>query len=731
MDCPEIYRALIASTLLFFCASASGAEGMWQPHQLPELRDDLKRHGLEMEPEALADLNAFPMNAIVSLGGCSASFVSPEGLVATNHHCVYGSIQYNSSPDNNLLTDGFLARELQDELQAAPGTRVYVTESLTNVSEAVLDGVSDDTRGLERYERIEANIKTLIRDCESSGVHRCDVPSFHHGLQYFLNKRLEIRDVRLVYAPATSIGKYGGDIDNWQWPRHTGDFGFYRAYVGKDGKPADYSADNVPYEPASFLKINSTDLQEGSFVMAAGYPGSTNRYRTAREVTNQFSWFYPTAKQIREDLIEVINQHSEPGSQARLNYESTIASLANYAKNYGSMLQSYAHSDFLQRRQQLERELSNWLNDNPQRQERYGSALEQLNQLIAQQETTRERDLILSYFSYATLPDTAARLYRLALEQQKPDAEREPGYQQRDLPQFREAMERINRRYDPQVEQAILFYLLKRYAQLPAEQRIPAIDEFFDLSGPVSDNELRQTLRQLYQQTELGDQATRVAWMERQPSDFTRSDDPLIRYAVATHDARMALEREAKERAGDMQLLRSRYMEALIAFKKSREEPVYADANGTLRVTYGQVQGNEPRDGLRNLPFTTLEGILEKDTGEPPFDSPQKQLDLIREQHYGPYELEALGSVPVNFLSTLDVTGGNSGSAILNDRAELVGLLFDGVYESIIGDWDFDEDKNRSIGVDARYMLWVMEYVDEATELLEELDISRANATSP
>lgn len=709
--------------------AAMAAEGMWQPHQLPELGEELKRLGLKIEPEALADLNAFPMNAIVSLGGCSASFVSPRGLVVSNHHCVYGSIQYNSSPDNNLLADGFLARSLEDELPAAPGTRVYVTESLTDVSEEVLSGVSDDDTGLERQQRIQANIKALVRECESTGIHRCDVPAFHHGLQYFLNKRLEIRDVRLVYAPALSIGKYGGDIDNWQWPRHTGDFGFYRAYVGRDGKPADHSPDNVPYQPAGHLKINATDLQADSFVMAAGYPGSTNRYRTALEVAYQFDWFYPTAKEMRENLIRVIKEHSAPDSQARINYESTIASLANYAKNYGAMIKSYEQSDFLERRQQFELAFSRWLEAESRRQQRYGPVMTELNELIVQEQSTRERDLILSYFNYATMPTVAAQLYRFALERELPDAEREMGYQERDLQPFREALQRINRRYDPGVEQAILFYLLQRYQQLPPEQRVVAIDQFFGLDqagdeAAVAAN-LKERLASFYQQTQLDQEAVRLEWMEKTPEDFRNSDDPFIRFAVATHDARMALEREAKDLAGNMQKWRSRYMEALINFKQSQGEPVYADANGTLRVTFGQVKGNEPRDGLRNLPFTTLEGIVEKNTGEEPFNAPEKELELIHDQHYGPYKLAAIGSVPVNFLSTLDVTGGNSGSAILNDRAQLVGLLFDSVYEGIIGDWDFDENKNRSISVDIRYMLWVMEYVDEAKELLAELSIQR------
>lgn len=699
------------------------AEGMWQPHQLPQLEDQLTELGLEIDPAKLAGLTDFPMNAIVSLGGCSASFVSPQGLVATNHHCVYGSVQYNSSPENNLLEKGFLATQLGEEVPAAPGTRVYVTESVTNVSDQVLEGVDNDMSGADRYRQIEDNIKTLIRDCEASGMHRCGVPAYHHGMEYYLTKRLEIRDVRLVYAPTTSVGKYGGDIDNWQWPRHTGDFGFYRAYVGSDGKPADHSEENVPYKPESFLSINAQDLQAGDFVMAAGYPGSTNRYRTAEEVENQFTWFYPTARVIREDLIEVITGSSEPDSQARLNYESTIASLANYAKNYRSMVESFKNSDFLQRRQHTEEQLAEWIAANAERQADYGPALHELAQLIETEQSVQGRDLILGYMSYASLPTMAERLYRLAVEREKPDPEREPGYQERDIDQFKQSVQRLSRRYDEQVDKAILSYLLTRYAELPEEQRVDAIDQFFNIQNGVNAEQLRAQIDRLYANTNLDEESVRLKWMDKSPSDFRESDDPMIRYAVATHDARMALEEEREDIAGSMQKWRSRYMAAMVDFKRSQEEAVYADANGTLRVTFGQVKGNQPRDGLRNLPFTTLEGILEKDTGEPPFDAPEQQLELIRDEHYGPYKLESLGSVPVNFLSDVDITGGNSGSAIMNGRAQLVGLLFDGVYESIIGDWDFDEEKNRAIAVDARYMLWVMEYVDGADNLLEELTV--------
>lgn len=713
--------------LLFFTAVSLSAviadEGMWQPHQLPDLSERLLQLGLEIDPQNLSSLDQFPMNAVVSLGGCSASFVSPQGLVVSNHHCVYGSVQYNSTPENNLLADGFLARQMGDEVPAAPGTRVYVTEQVTDVTGRALAGVSDSTAGIERYRTIEDNRKAIIADCESGGMHRCSVSSFHQGLEYFLIRRLEIRDVRLVYAPATGIGRYGGDIDNWQWPRHTGDFGFYRAYVGRDGRPADYNEDNLPYKPASFLEVSRSGVEAGDFVMGVGYPGSTNRYRIAAEIENQFTWFYPQARQMREDLIDIINANSIAGSQARLAYENTLASLNNYAKNYQSMVESYQHSDFIDRQRGFEADLGAWINSNDNRRARYAQSITQLNALVAADQEARERDLVRSYMGYATLPTTAQRLYRLAMEQQKPDAEREPGYQERDMSRFRQSMQAISRRYDETVDKAMLSYLLRRYGELPEQYRSASLDAFYQLGSRFDQGRVEQIIEDSYARSTLDDEATRLAWIDKSVAEFEASDDPFIRYAVASHDERMAQELADKELIGQFQRRRPQYMEAVIAYNRSLGLPIYADANSSLRVTFGRVQGNEPKDGLVNLPFTTLEGILGKDTGIEPFNAPQQQLDLIREEQFGDYVLPSLGAVPVNFLADLDITGGNSGTATMNGKAQLVGLLFDGVYESIIGDWDFDQEKNRAISVDARYMLWVMEYMDEATNLLEEMNI--------
>jgi len=716
-------KRIIPLILAGACFNAAADEGMWQPHQLPSIAKELTDAGLALNPNDLTNLTGFPMGAIVSLGGCTASFVSDQALIATNHHCIYGSVQYNSTEENNLLANGFLAKTKAEEVQATPGTRVYVTEEITEVTQAVNNGLSESMSGTSRYTTIDKNKKALVAECESDDRYRCSVVNFHGGLEYYLFKQLTIRDVRLVHAPASSIGKYGGDIDNWMWPRHTGDYGFYRAYVGKDGQPADYSEDNVPYQPKHYLKVNKSSVKDKDYIMVLGYPGRTNRYRIAEEVQNQFSWVYPTAKEYRESLINLIHDKSAPGSETRIKYESTLASLANYAKNYGSMIESYHKGDMLARKQTLEQELSSWIKSDVKRTQKYGKALTGLQALIKESNATQERDLVLGYMRYNSMWRSANSLYTLANEKTKPDAERKRGYQERDLARFEQGMKTIDRRFDADIDQAIFELLLERYAALPNNMRLPSIDAFFGLSKGFDAKHIATKLTQMYQVTQLTNQKKRLAWFKASKADFEASNDPFIKLAIATYKEREAINTADEALTGDIQAFRPKYMEALIAYYNANNIPVYADANSTLRVTYGNVKGYSPQDGLVATPYTTLEGIKAKHTGQDPFDSPTKQLDLIDKKAYGEYVDEKLGSVPVNYLGTLDITGGNSGSPTLNNKAEFVGLVFDGVYESIIGDWDYDTKLNRSIHVDVKYMLWVMEHVDGATNLIEEMDI--------
>ncbi len=715
-------KKLLLTAALASSFAAQADEGMWQPYQLPAMADELKAKGLEIDAKSISKLTEFPMNAVISLGGCTASFVSPKGLVVTNHHCAYGSIQYNSTPENNLLENGFLAKSFDQELPATPGSRIYVTEEVTNVTDKVKTGLESKV-GNDFYQGVEAKEKALVAQCEAEPGYRCQVYSFHGGLEYYLVKQLEIRDVRLVYNPAASVGKYGGDIDNWMWPRHTGDFSFYRGYVAKDGNPADYSKDNVPYEPKSFLKVSAKGVSDGDFVMVAGYPGRTNRYRTANEVENQFEWAYPEGKILRERFIEIIKDTAAEGSDERIKYESLIAGLANYAKNFTSMIEFYGKSTMLADRQALEADLNTWINQDRARKAKYGKTLAELDELIVASQAHQARKTLMGYLNYTTMLPTARKLYRLANEKQLDDMTREPGYQERDMTRFKSSMERIDRRYAASVDKAIMLDLLSRYAALPKEDRIAELDKAFGIGNNFDAAKLSKTLDKMYAKTKLGEMETRLAWMDKSVGDFKVSKDPFIQLAVALYETDMEQEKQQKELAGKLMKVRPQYMDAVIAYNKAQGKPVYADANSSLRVTLGNVKGYTPKDGLYAVPFTRLEGIVAKDTGITPFDSPKKQLDLIKQKQYGDFYMKAIDSVPVNFLSTLDTTGGNSGSPTLNGRAELVGLLFDGVYESIIGDWGYDPDINRSIQVDSRYMLWVMKYLDNADNLLAEMEI--------
>ena len=704
-------------------AAAAAKEGMFTPDQLPEIAADLEATGLEIDPESLGDLTGFPMGAIVSLGGCSASFVSPEGLVVTNHHCARGSVQYNSTAENNYLENGFLAATKGEELPAAPGSRIYVTVEDTDVTAAMRAGL-ESLSPTQRYDTIEQRIKDTVAECEQDAGYRCQVAGFYGGAQYKLIKRLEVRDVRLVYAPADSIGKYGGDIDNWQWPRHTGDFAFYRAYVGPDGQAADYAEDNVPYAPEHHLKVSAAGLEEGDFVMAAGYPGSTQRYATLTEVENTFDWQYPTYVTLINEWIDTIETAAPEGSDARVKYESRLASINNFEKNLRGQIDGARRVGLVERRGEREAELAAWIAADPARAG-YASTLEQLNALSEENAAATRQSFWYNWATNSALLGVAERLYRNAIERQLPDAQREPGYQDRDMTFFRQGLQALDRRYDPAVDKAEWLMFLNWYQNQPAEARVAVLDDALGLTPGMDEAAISAKLDGYYAGTTLGDAETRLALIDASQAELEASEDPFVQLAIALYDYGREQEAIAEERSGRALALRPAYMEAITGWQRSQGKLTYPDANSTLRVTYGTVLGGSPQDGLMYTPFTTLEGITAKDTGEDPFNAPQRQLDLIEAADYGSYALDSLGSVPVNFLTDLDSTGGNSGSATLNANAELVGLLFDGTFESVNSDWDFDPRTTRTIHVDSRYMLWVMDKVDGADALIEEMDVVR------
>jgi hypothetical protein len=711
-------------SLALLTTFAHADEGMWMPQQLPQVAKQLKAAGLKLDPSTLTRLTDFPMGAIVSLGGCSASFVSPQGLVITNHHCVYSSVAINSTPERDLLANGFLAKTMSEELPAAPGSRVFVTVDVKNVTGQVISPDVAKLVGKARVDGMEAAQKRLLADCEKEAGYRCTVASYYGGLEFYLIRQLEIRDVRLVHAPPAGVGKFGGDTDNWMWPRHTGDYGFYRAYVSRDGKAADYSKDNVPYVPKHFLKVASEGVKEGDFIMALGYPGRTNRHRLPSEVAFTFDWNYPAFVKASGETLDIIARETKGDPAATLKYASQVAGVNNYYKNRRGMLTSYGDSDFLARKTAEHAALKAWVNAAPARKAEFGADIDAVEQLLAQRDAETKREF---YYNSAApkFLNSARTLYRLSIERTKPDAERKLGYQDRDMPRLTSVINGQDRTYVDRVDKALVMNSLKKYLAQPQAEHDAAFDQALGLRAGMSDADIKSRLDSLYAGSTLANKDERSAWLKKSPADFKASNDSFIKLAVALHDADVARENAEEELAGKIQKSYATYMKAKIAYMQSKGQAVYPDANSTLRVTFGKIAGRDHgADGTGSwTAFTTVKGVVAKATGEGEFNAPEKQLAAIKARDFGKYVDPTLKTVPVNYLATLDITGGNSGSAALNAKGELIGLAFDGTLDSIISDWDFNKANTRDIQVDVRYILWNMQHVDHADNLLREMNV--------
>ena len=720
---PNLLAAAIAVPLSLLAAQvAQAGEGMWVPQQLPEIAGPLKKAGLKLSPKQISDLTGDPMGAVVALGGCTASFVSPNGLVVTNHHCAYGAIQLNSTAENNLIKNGFNAPTPDDEVSAGPNARVFVLDEITDVTKdakAAIAAAGDDA--LARTKALETFEKKLIADCEAEAGFRCRLYSFSGGNTYRLFKNLEIKDVRLAYAPPGSVGKYGGDIDNWMWPRHTGDFAFYRAYVGKDGKPAAFSKDNVPYRPKHWLRFADKPLGAGDFVMVAGYPGSTNRYALAAEFDNTAQWTYPTIARHYKNQIAMVQEAGKKNADIQVKYAATMASWNNTSKNYDGQLEGFKRIDAAGQKQREEAAVLAWLKGQGAKGQPALDAHAKLLALLEQNKATRERDLTLAMFNNTAMVGSATQLYRLSIEREKPNAERESGYQERDLTSIEGGLKQLERRYVPAMDRQLQAYWLGEYLKLPADQRVAAVDAWLGGNNAAA---VKRALDRLAG-TKLGTTEERLKWFAADRKAFEASKDPAIQYAVAVMPTLLKLEQERKTRTGENLAARPVYLQALADYKKSQGEFVYPDANLSLRITFGNVMGYAPKDGVAYTPFTTLEGVVAKETGQDPFDSPKALLDAVAAKRYGGLEDKRIGSVPVNYLSDLDITGGNSGSPVLDAHGKLVGLAFDGNWESVSSNWVFDPKMTRMIAVDGRYLRWIMQEVYPAPQLLTEMGVGK------
>jgi hypothetical protein len=719
--------ALLALVLAPVAASADG--GMWMPQQMVDLAPRLKKLGFQGNPKAFADLTGMPMGAIVSLGNCSASFVSRDGLIVTNHHCVTGALQYNATPERNTVKEGFLAATQADEAWAGPGSRVFVTVAVREVTKDVVGKLAAELSDTDRQLVIENRAKELTAACEKEGL-RCRVASFFEGLKWFEIAQVELKDVRLVYAPPSSIGNYGGETDNWRWPRHTGDFAFLRAYVGKDGKPAAFDKANVPFKPKHFLAVDPAGASPGDVVVVAGYPGRTERHVTAREMKDTIEWSYPRVVRRYGDMLAILAELSKGSKETEIKVAVRVRGLANSMKNRQGVLEGAKKGKLLEKKAAGEAELQAWIDADSSRKKKYGGVIAALDDLQAKREAVRERDATLQalYFN-SSLLGSARSLRRLAEERLKPDAEREAEYQQRNWERLRESQERLQRTLDLGADRALLRYALLEAAALPQSQRIEALDTIIGLTAGLTEAEAKAKvdgwLVTLYgTPSKLADPKARLALFDGKPEEVLAAKDPFLDLAAALGPLDKQVRDATKARSGAMSRLGPVYMQAMLDKAGGLVAP---DANSTLRVPFGTVEGVSPQDGLFYLPQTTLQGVVAKaKKGDPEFDAPPALLAAaakVLATGKGPYVDAKLGDVPVDFLADLDITGGNSGSAVLNGRGKLVGLAFDGTYESNASDLLFDPVNTRSIQVDIRYVLWVTSQISGATRVMEELGV--------
>ncbi|MEW6051065.1 MAG: S46 family peptidase [Candidatus Zixiibacteriota bacterium] len=719
------FRVIIIS-FGFVAASVLADEGMWPLYDLHKLPwDSLRARGLELTQEQIFDGKGGGVAAAVVDAGSTGSFVSSDGLIITNHHVAFGAIQRHSTVEHNYLRDGFYAPTHDKEIPAS-GYHARVLIGVEDVTKRVVKGLKATMSDVDRHKAVEKATKQIIKEKEKPGETQCEVAEMFGGRQYVLYTFLDIRDVRIVYVPPDAIGNFGGDIDNWMWPRHVGDFSFLRAYSGPDGRPADFASENIPFHPKVFLPIDGDGVKEGDLTFIIGNPGHTDRYESYSSFKFRLEEYLPKAVQSMQDRIDILHKAGQSDSALALRLEAKISGISNYLKKFQGMLSGYAHTHALARKRSQEDSLLAFLSRDASLQAKYAGTLPGLDSLFEEQRKLWAKDYALGTLkSSGDLFSMAGYLYKLAVEREKPDMERQPGYQNRDTSETRGWLERAQINLVPRVDKETFKYAIKRALELPSDKRISAIDNMF---AAKSDSEISASLDSMYANTKVGDRDARMAMFRMTRGELEKLHDPFIDLAIVLKPESDAQLERSKAFDGAEKRLKPLLVEAYEAWRK---DALYPDANGTTRINFGEVKGYSPGDAVQYSYATTVKGIMEKETGQDPFVVPSELKQTYYAGEHGPYFDAHIGDVPVNFISTNDGTNGNSGSPLLNGRGELVGLDFDTNYEGVGGDYLYDPSMKRAIAVDMRYMLYIIDRVYHLDGLLKELTVRYHDGKTP
>lgn len=727
--------ALLVVSLLISPFSSFADEGMWLPDSVSKLPlAEMKKRGFELKPEDVYSLTKPSLkDAIVqiSIGG-TGSFVSPDGLILTNHHVAFAAITHASAPEKDYINNGFLAKSRGEEIPAHNYT-ISITQDFKDVTAEVFSAVKPDMSPEERMNAITKKQQEMgaANSREKEGI-RAQVVEASGGYQYFLYTYLTLPDVRLVYAPPKSIGYYGGDPDNFEWPRHCGDFAFLRAYVGPDGNPAKFSKGNVPFKPKKFLPINATGIKEGDFAMVMGYPGSTFRSRESYSVEYRQNIQLPDQIAALRQRIDALTKAGEKDPQLKIRLADQIFSLSNSLKSFEGAVAGLKRMDLVSRKRAEEADMKKWLDANPSAKAKYGEALPQLDALYRDLTSNSLKQSAFSgLLNSGDLIETLEFAYERALSRDLPATQRPLQFSDLALPQITEQLSSGWEERDPASEAKLLAASLARMADLPTNQKIQAVEKLFEgKSGKERRDAEAEFASKAIESAKFKSFDGVKKLLNASAAELRAIDDPALKLVIAVVDENSPITKKQAQILNSVVKIRPQYVAAMQEFRQAtkRGPSYYPDANFTLRFTYGDIRGYKPRDAVSYDYQTSLAGVIAKDTGEEPFNAPEKLKELFRKRDFNGYADPRLNDVPVDFLATTDITGGNSGSSLMNGRGEITGLVFDGNYEGLGGDYAYDIDSNRTIAVDIRYVLFLTEKFGGAGYLFNEMQIKRAKA---
>lgn len=688
--------------------------GMWVPSLLSGMNEsEMKSLGMKMSADDIYHVNNSSLKDAVAHfnGGCTSEVISPQGLLLTNHHCGYGEIQSHSSVENDYLQDGFWAMSLAEELPN-PDLDVTFIVKIEDVTQQAFEGTKNLSSEAEKQAQIERNIAQIRNEYPKENWQDTSVRAFFDGNQYMLFLTETYKDIRLVGAPPSSIGKFGSDTDNWVWPRHTGDFALFRIYADKDNKPAEYSADNVPYTPKHYLPVSLDGVEEGDFTLVFGFPGQTQEYLPAVAVEQIVDVLNPARIEIRDEALKVVDSYMREDQQIKIQYASKFARIANYWKKWIGESQGLKKSNAIAHKKDLEQQFTDKVKQT-NKQAEYGDLLPQFDGLYAEIEPyalAREYFLEVALRN-AELLTVGFQLYQL-----------ENVYRSRGEQSFNdrrnnliENLESFYKDYNAQVDREVFKKVVALYGEKSPTDLTPDSiqnidyeklgDEIYDTSALTSYATLKEIL--------TGDGETVFKKLNNDKGFRVAKDMGENYFSRIAND----YERLSQEISG----LQRNYMKAqLELFPDAR---IFPDANSTLRVTYGKVNGYEPKDAVTYSPVTYLDGVMEKYVpGDYEFDVSEKLIQLYNDKDYGVYA-DKNGKLPVNFIGTNHTTGGNSGSPAIDAHGNLIGLNFDRVWEGTMSDIYYDPEICRNIMLDARYILFIIDKYAGAKHLIDEMKL--------